>query len=182
MSIVSVNQLVFPQRVQGLGLLSGTHSTGIETNGIVGRYLGRPGAAPERAKKAVADLRNLTEEVTSESPRREWWQLSAKGIKEAAKAAGAIGKTVIDLLGKLLPLLGSMAYAPTRIEDSAEAITYSRRSAASQTRSQGQIDSVDPAQLRPSSHSRWESDRRAGYEMGTLTNEMVYVSCQVCAS
>ena len=36
----------------------------------------------------ASDLETLTKEATSRSPRRRWWELSAEGIKEAAKTVG----------------------------------------------------------------------------------------------
>jgi len=59
----------------------------------------------DRAEELADDLKRLTGEVTKEKPRRKFWELSAKGIQEAAQAVGEIGKTAIMLLTKITPLL-----------------------------------------------------------------------------
>ncbi len=58
-----------------------------------------------KGAEVARDLDSLTSEVTSENPRRKWWELSIDGLTKAAKAAGALGKSVLDILGKLVPLL-----------------------------------------------------------------------------
>jgi hypothetical protein len=61
---------------------------------------------PEPKQKQIAkDYKNLTEEVTSEEPRREWYELSAKGLMEAAKAVGEIATPVIAAVKAILLLL-----------------------------------------------------------------------------
>jgi hypothetical protein len=61
----------------------------------------------EDAERVSKDLEALTSEAVSKKPRKEWYELSAKGIIEAAKAvaamAGPVGvavKAVIDLLAR----------------------------------------------------------------------------------
>ena len=61
----------------------------------------------DKAEEVADDLQRLTEEVTKDTPKRKWWQLSADGIREAAQSAGDVGTTAISLLRELLPLLGS---------------------------------------------------------------------------
>jgi hypothetical protein len=61
--------------------------------------------AEEKAKEVADDLETFTKEAVRENPRRKWWELSAEGIKEAAQSVGEVGKTVLDLLARLLPLL-----------------------------------------------------------------------------
>lgn len=60
----------------------------------------------EKADDAADALETLTKEVARESPRKEWWNLSAKGITDAAKATGTIGTTAISLVKELGPMLG----------------------------------------------------------------------------
>ncbi len=62
-------------------------------------------ARPEETKQLAADAETLSKEVTSEKPRRKWYELSVEGIKEAAKALGEVGKPIIETTAKLLPLL-----------------------------------------------------------------------------
>lgn len=59
----------------------------------------------EVARQALQDLSVFKGEATSDAPRKEWWQLSADGLKKAAKDVGEIGKPVIDLVSRILPLL-----------------------------------------------------------------------------
>lgn len=62
---------------------------------------------PETAGAIARDLETLTKEATSPKPRRQWWQLSATGLKEAAIAVKDIGKPVVETVTKLLPLLSA---------------------------------------------------------------------------
>jgi hypothetical protein len=59
----------------------------------------------DKAKQVSRDLETLTAEATSKTPRRQWWQLSLDGIKEAATAVGAIGQPVLEVASKIVPLL-----------------------------------------------------------------------------
>jgi hypothetical protein len=59
----------------------------------------------EKAEQVANDLLALTNEATSESPRRRWWELSLDGIREAARAVGDIGTPVLTVIEKLLPIL-----------------------------------------------------------------------------
>lgn len=59
----------------------------------------------EKAQKVTQDLEVLTSEAISKVPRKQWISLSAEGLKQAAKNIGEIGKPVIELVGKILPLL-----------------------------------------------------------------------------
>ena len=60
----------------------------------------------DKAAEVAGDLETFTTEVTKDKPRRKWWELSAGGIRDAAKTAGQVGTTAISLLEKLQPLLG----------------------------------------------------------------------------
>jgi len=51
------------------------------------------------------DAESLVREATSSNPRRKWYEISLGGLKEAAKSVGEIAKPVLDVLGKLAPLL-----------------------------------------------------------------------------
>lgn len=62
-------------------------------------------AKPEETKQLAADAETLSKEVTSEKPRRKWYELSVEGIAEAAKALGEAGKPIVETTAKLLPLL-----------------------------------------------------------------------------
>lgn len=59
----------------------------------------------EQARQISQDLNVLVGEATSKSPRKEWWQLSADGLKKAATDVGEIGKPVLDLVARIIPLL-----------------------------------------------------------------------------
>ena len=61
--------------------------------------------APKRSE-VQQDLKALTEEAIKPQPRRQWYELSAKGLVEAAQACGAMAVPVIETVKKLLGLLG----------------------------------------------------------------------------
>lgn len=62
---------------------------------------------PETEQKQVAqDLKVLTDEALSETPRRKWYELSADGLIEAAKAVGEIALPVITTAKAVLAFLG----------------------------------------------------------------------------
>lgn len=63
----------------------------------------------ESAEQVARDLQTLTDEATSKSPRKEWWTLSIDGLTKAAKNVGEIGKPVIEIAGKLIPLLTAIS-------------------------------------------------------------------------
>jgi hypothetical protein len=62
---------------------------------------------PETAKKAADDLATLTQETVRAKPRREWWKLSLKGLKDAAVTVRDIGKPVVETVKVLAPLLAA---------------------------------------------------------------------------
>jgi hypothetical protein len=51
------------------------------------------------------DVEKLISESNREVPRKEWYQLSLKGIKEAALSLKEIGEPVLDVVTKLKALL-----------------------------------------------------------------------------
>jgi hypothetical protein len=55
--------------------------------------------------EVARDLDSLTSEATSAKPRRKWWKLSIDGLTKAAKGVGKVGKPVLDIIAKLVPLL-----------------------------------------------------------------------------
>ncbi|HEV7787150.1 MAG TPA: hypothetical protein VGQ28_17545 [Thermoanaerobaculia bacterium] len=59
----------------------------------------------EHAEQMGSDLTRLSEEMAKSKPRRAWYEVSLKGLKEGAEAAGAIAKPVLDIVSKLTPLL-----------------------------------------------------------------------------
>ncbi len=59
----------------------------------------------DKGKQAARDLETLTAEVTSKTPRTQWWQLSLAGLKDAAIAVGEVGKPVLEIAEKIVPLL-----------------------------------------------------------------------------
>jgi hypothetical protein len=56
-------------------------------------------------KQAAQDLETLTNEVLSESPRRQWYELSAEGLIKAAKTVGEIAEPVVKAAAAVLALL-----------------------------------------------------------------------------
>lgn len=62
---------------------------------------------PEAKQREVAqDLKTLTDEALSESPRRKWYELSAGGLIEAAKTVGEIAAPVIATAKAVMTFLG----------------------------------------------------------------------------
>jgi internalin A len=59
----------------------------------------------EQGEQIANDLQALTNEATSEKPRKKWWELSVEGIKEAAESVGEVGKTALILLKDIIPIL-----------------------------------------------------------------------------
>lgn len=62
----------------------------------------------EQKEQVTDDLQTFTKEATKKKPRQDWWQLSAKGLKEAAKTVGEIGVSVLTNLDKIIPILEKM--------------------------------------------------------------------------
>ena len=61
---------------------------------------------PDGAKKAADALDTLTREVGRPEPRKDWWELSLKGLKEAAITVKDVGKPVLETIAKVTELLG----------------------------------------------------------------------------
>lgn len=59
----------------------------------------------EQARVVASDLATLSQEAVSEKPRQKWWELSADGLKEAAKAVAGIGPSVIEAVGQVVKFL-----------------------------------------------------------------------------
>jgi hypothetical protein len=61
---------------------------------------------PDKGDELAEDLDTISTQATAEKPVKKYWELSKKGIIDAAQAVGAIGETAIGLVTKLGPLLG----------------------------------------------------------------------------
>jgi len=59
----------------------------------------------EEGRRVARSLETLTDEATSENPERRWWEVSVEGLKKAAKDIGEIGKPVLDIVARLVPIL-----------------------------------------------------------------------------
>ncbi|HWZ83210.1 MAG TPA: hypothetical protein VNW47_11320 [Terriglobales bacterium] len=64
-----------------------------------------PSVDPNIAKQMADDVKVLSEELTRPAPRKAWYEISLKGLKEAAEAIGEIGKPILETAMKLFPLL-----------------------------------------------------------------------------
>jgi len=60
---------------------------------------------PKQTQRMGSDLQTLTNEVKQPEPRRDWYELSLKGLKEAAEAVGEIAAPIIATVKILIPLL-----------------------------------------------------------------------------
>ena len=63
----------------------------------------------EQAEEVADNLDKFTTEATKDKPKRKWWELSAEGMKEAAKTVGEIGISVLTNLEKIIPILERMS-------------------------------------------------------------------------
>ena len=59
----------------------------------------------EKQKEVGQDLSSFVAEVTKESPRRKWYELSAEGLIEAAKACAGMASPIIATVQEVLKLL-----------------------------------------------------------------------------
>jgi len=64
-----------------------------------------PNADPGQIKKMGKNLERLSEEVANDEPDKRWYELSLKGIKEAAETVGEIAGPILKTVGKLVTLL-----------------------------------------------------------------------------
>lgn len=65
--------------------------------------------SPEALQQMSGDVKTLSQEVASPTPRRKWYELSLDGLKEAAEAAGAIATPIVATVKALIPLLLGVA-------------------------------------------------------------------------
>ena len=61
--------------------------------------------SPAQQKQVASDVKVLTDEATSAAPRRKWYELSAQGLLEAAKAVGETALPVIAAVNTVVGLL-----------------------------------------------------------------------------
>ena len=69
---------------------------------------------PEKAQQAAQDLSTLTTEATNKAPRKSWWELSMKGLADAAKSVGDIVKPILDIPAKLTALVPDLVISAKR--------------------------------------------------------------------
>lgn len=63
----------------------------------------------EYADEVMERLETLIAESNKQKPRKQWWQLSIDEIKKAAQDVGDVGKPVLDIISKLVPILLSLS-------------------------------------------------------------------------
>jgi hypothetical protein len=61
----------------------------------------------DEAERAARDLAELTEEATSKSPRRAFWERAAEGLLSAAEKVAKAGIPIIELVTKITAMLGT---------------------------------------------------------------------------
>jgi hypothetical protein len=61
---------------------------------------------PEQAESVARDLESLTKEATAKAPRKKWYDLSAEGLIDAAKAVAGMAAPVTTAVKAVLALLG----------------------------------------------------------------------------
>lgn len=74
-----------------------------ELNKLVEKLM--PKLPPEQQKKAAKSLETLTDQATSKEPEREWYELSAKGLMEAAKTVADMAGPITTAVKAVLALL-----------------------------------------------------------------------------
>jgi hypothetical protein len=62
-------------------------------------------ASSEVASEIKQDFKTLQEEVTKTAPRQQWYELSAQGLIDAAKAVGSVGVPVIETVKAIIGLI-----------------------------------------------------------------------------
>jgi hypothetical protein len=60
---------------------------------------------PKQAQRLGSDLQSLSNEMAQAEPRQAWYELSIKGLKDAAETVGEIALPIISTLQKIAPLL-----------------------------------------------------------------------------
>jgi DNA-binding response OmpR family regulator len=60
---------------------------------------------PDAAEDLKKDFNVFSEELNRKKPRKEWFDVSAKGLMDAAKSIGAIGKPIIEIVQSILKLI-----------------------------------------------------------------------------
>lgn len=63
----------------------------------------------DEAEDVVEDLETLIEKTTCEKPKRKWWSVSIDGLSKAAENLGKVGMPVLELIGKIVPLLNKIS-------------------------------------------------------------------------
>ncbi len=63
----------------------------------------------EKRKEVEQDLSSLVTEATKDAPRKKWYELSASGLVEAAKACAGVASPVISSVKAVLALLAGPA-------------------------------------------------------------------------
>ena len=64
-----------------------------------------PNADPSQIQKMGKNLERLSDEAANDEPDKRWYDLSLKGIKEAAEAVGEIAGPILKTVSKLVALL-----------------------------------------------------------------------------
>jgi len=65
--------------------------------------------SPEKQKEISQDLSTFVTEATKDKPRRNWYELSANGLIEAAKACAGIASPVISTVKSIITFLSVIA-------------------------------------------------------------------------
>ncbi|APV50232.1 hypothetical protein BWI17_11355 [Betaproteobacteria bacterium GR16-43] len=60
---------------------------------------------PKHTQNMGDSAETISKEMAKSEPRREWYEVSLKGLKEAAEAVGELGKPILETVKKLWPLL-----------------------------------------------------------------------------
>lgn len=63
----------------------------------------------EESEEVAEDLDKLVDQATQEKPKRKWWTVSVDGLVKAAEKIGEVGKPVLDLAAKIVPLLTKLS-------------------------------------------------------------------------
>lgn len=59
----------------------------------------------DEAEEVADDLETLIDKTTCEKPKQKWWSVSINGLTKAAENLGKVGAPVLELIGKIVPLL-----------------------------------------------------------------------------
>lgn len=63
----------------------------------------------QEKQRVERSLAILQQEAENPTPDKKWWSISVEGLSSAAKKVGEIGKPVLDLVARIVPILSQLS-------------------------------------------------------------------------